>query len=95
MVGDPGHLLGVQARVDGVQHTARAAHTKVQLQVAVPVPSQRGDAGTLGHLLRIQRVGHLARAAAHIGPGVAVDIPFHPTRNDLAVTVVLLGKFDH
>ena len=44
MVGDPDHLVGMQARVQRVQHGARARHRVVQLHVAVAVPGQRGDA---------------------------------------------------
>ena len=94
VVGDPGHLIRMQARVEGVQDAARAAHTKVKLQVAVTVPGQRGDAGALRQLLRIQCVGYLARTAGHLGPITAVNITFDPTRNDLAVAMVLFGKFN-
>ena len=44
MVGDPDDLVGMQARVERVQHRARAGDRVVQLQVAVAVPGQRGDA---------------------------------------------------
>ena len=47
MVGDQGHLLGDQPRVDGVHHPAAAADAVVQLEVAVTVPGQRGHAVTL------------------------------------------------
>ena len=94
VVGDPCQLLGVQARVHGVQHAARATHTKVQLQMAVTVPGQGGDACALRHLLGIECVGHLTRAAGHIGPGVTVDVALHAARNNFTVAVVFFCKLD-
>jgi hypothetical protein len=44
MVRDPRDLVGMQARIDGVQHAPAAAHAVIELQVAVAVPGQRGDA---------------------------------------------------
>ena len=40
VVGDVDHLVGVQARVQCLQHGSRAADAEVQLHVAVAVPGQ-------------------------------------------------------
>ena len=44
VVGDVDDLVGVQARVERVQHRARAGDRVVELHVAVAVPGERGDA---------------------------------------------------
>ncbi|MNT51041.1 hypothetical protein D3C72_1879890 [compost metagenome] len=94
MVGDPRDLVGVQARVDGVQHAAAAAHAVVQLQVAVAVPGQGGDAVAEQQLLAIQRIGHLPGARCDVAPGATVDIALDTARDDLAVAVVALDELD-
>ena len=60
MVGNPDHLVRVQTRVDGVQHPARAAHAKVQLQVAVAVPGERGHAVAKAQAQLVQSMGDLS-----------------------------------
>ena len=60
MVGNPGNLVRVQTRVDGVQHAADAADAKVQLQMAVAVPGQGRHALAERNVQAIQRVRHLA-----------------------------------
>jgi hypothetical protein len=94
MVGDPGDLVGVQARVDGVQHAAAAAHAVVQLQVPVAVPGQRGNAVAEEQLLPVQRIGHLPGTRCDSAPRGAVDIAFDAARDDLAVAVVALDELD-
>ena len=44
VVGDPGDLVRMQARIDGVQHAPGAADAEVHFQVAIAVPGQGGDA---------------------------------------------------
>ena len=60
MVGNPCNLVWVQARVDGVQHTARTTDTKVQLEVAVAVPRDGGHTVAETQFHAIQRMSHLA-----------------------------------
>jgi hypothetical protein len=62
--------------------------------MAVTVPGQCGNACALRHLLGIEGIGDLARAAGHIGPSVTVDVALHAARNDFAVAVVFFRKFD-
>jgi hypothetical protein len=94
VVGNPGHQVRVQARVQGVQHAAGTADAEIQLQVPVAVPGQRGNAVTELQLQHIQRLGHLARAARHIAVGVTVNVTLHPARDNFSVTVVALRKID-
>jgi hypothetical protein len=94
VVGDPRDLVGVQARVDGVQHAAAAAHAVVQLQVAIAVPGQRGDAVAEQQLLAVQRIGHLPGTRCDTAPRGAVNIAFDTARDDLAVAVVALDELD-
>ena len=95
VIHNPGHLLKVQARVDGVQHPARAAHAVIHLQVAVTVPGNAGHPGTLGQAQGIQRLRQLLGALAHCGPGGAVNIALHPARDHFGRAVVVGRKFDH
>jgi hypothetical protein len=94
VVGDVGDLVGVQARVDGVQHRARARHRVVQLHVAVAVPGQRGHAVAHLDAQTRQRVGHAARTRGQFLVGGAVDVAFDPARHDLAFGVVPFGVND-
>jgi hypothetical protein len=94
MVGNPGDLVRVHARVDGVQNPARAAHAVIQLKVAVAVPGQRGHAVTEGQAQRVQRVGHSPSALPSLFVGVAVDVAFHPARDDFGVAMVAFSKHD-
>ncbi len=55
VVGNPGDLLRMQAWVERMQHPPRTADTKVQLEVAVAVPGQRGNP--------------VAERRASVGPG--------------------------
>ena len=84
----------MQARVDGVDDAAGAAHAVVQLEVAVAVPGQRAHAGIGSQAHTIERMGQLAGAARCIGPGVAVNVPFHTARHDLGIAMVGGCKFD-
>jgi len=94
MVDDPGHLVGMQPWVERVQHPARAADAVIQLQVAVAVPGDGADAAGGRDTGRVQRVGDLPRAAGDFGPAGPVDVALHPSRDDLAVSVMPLGKHD-
>ena len=79
MVDDPSNLLGVQTRVQGVQDTATAADTKINFQMPVAVPSQRGNPRTLRHLPSIDGMGDLAGAFGDRGPVAAVDVTLDAT----------------
>ena len=94
VVGNPGDLLGMQTRVDGVQHPAGAADAEIQLQVAIAVPGQRGDPVAELQLHRIQRVGDLAGAPCHVPIGIAVDIALHPPGHDFCIAMMPFGKLD-
>jgi len=94
VVGDPGDLLGVQARVDGVQHAARAAHTEVHLHVAVAVPGQRGHAVAELQAQPVERIGQAACALAQVLVGVAVDVALHAPRDDFGVAMVAFCELD-
>ena len=94
MVGNPDDLVRVQPRIKGVQHTPRSAHTKIQLEVAVAIPSQRCDAVAKRQIHTIQCIGHLARTQGHIFVGVAVNIAFDTARDHFTLTMVPLGKLN-
>ncbi len=94
VVDDPGQLLGVQARVERVQHAPAAADAKIQLQMAVAVPGQRGQPLAPAQAQVVDGVGHLARATRNLRPGAAMNVAFDPARNDLAAGVVALGVRD-
>ena len=94
VVDDPGNLLGVQTRVDGVQHTARTTHAEIHFHVAIAVPGQGSHTVAERQPLLVQRVGQLARARRQITVGVAVNIAFHTPRNNFPIAVVALGKFN-
>jgi hypothetical protein len=64
VVGDPHDLVGVQARVQRVQHGPGARRGVVQLHVTVAVPGQRGHAVAEADAALGQRVGHAPGPAA-------------------------------
>ena len=64
VVGDVDDLVGMQARIERVQHGARARHRVVELDVAIAVPGQRRDALAAFRMpIRSEGVGHLASSA--------------------------------
>ena len=94
VVGDPGDLVGMQARIDGVEHAAGTADAEVQLQVAVAVPRQRGHPVGKQQVHAIQRMRHLARPHGDVPPTVAMNVALDAPRHDLAVAMVALGEID-
>jgi len=94
MVDDPAQLVGVQARVDRMQNTARAADPVVELQVAVAVPREGADPLAEREPCGIEGVGHLARARRHRAPAGPVDVAFDPARHDFGVAVLPVGEFE-
>ncbi|MOA16635.1 hypothetical protein D3C78_1368570 [compost metagenome] len=91
---DPGDLIGVQTRIDGVQHPARAAHAEIHLHVAVAIPGQAGHALALRQTHGIDGIGQLLGAGRQVAVGVAVEIAFDAARNDLCIAVVAGCKID-
>ena len=84
VVGDPHDLVRMQARVERVQHRARARHRVVQLHVAIAVPRQRRDA-----VAEARRRARRARwpcgaRGGEVAVGVAVDVALDAARHDLA-----------
>jgi hypothetical protein len=94
MVGDPGDLVGRQARIDGVHHAAAAGDAEIELEMAVAVPGQRGHAVAERQAQAVQGIGDLARARGGVGVGVAVHVAFDAARDDLGVAVVARREFD-
>ncbi len=94
MAHDPGNLVGMQARVDGVQHPARTAHAKVHLHVAVAIPCQAGHAVAMRQAQRLDGIRQLLGAVRQRTVGVAVDIAFDAARDDFGVAMVARGKID-
>ena len=86
VVDDVGQLFGEQPDVEGVQHPAGARRGEVQLQVAVGVPRERGDASVGGDA---EGVEHAAEAPGAVGPGPVGGATAAPTS---AVTIVLWAK---
>ena len=76
MVDDVLDLLRKQARIDGVQDAAAAGHAVVQLEMAIAVPGQRGDALAMTDAQRFKRVGDPLRPRRDIAIVGAVKDPF-------------------
>ncbi|MCY1355492.1 hypothetical protein D9M69_419130 [compost metagenome] len=91
MISDVGHLIFMQARVDGVHDGTHPADAVVQLQVTIAVPGQRTDPVGGLDTQAGQRAGHLARATVAVPEGVAMDIALHPAGHDLRIAVMALG----
>ena len=88
VIGNPGNQIGVQARVDGVQHPAGATDAVVQLKVAVAVPGQCGDPVAELQPHGIQCIGHLACTTGSVFVGVAVNIALDTARDNFNVSVM-------
>ncbi|MCY1501317.1 hypothetical protein D9M68_353840 [compost metagenome] len=89
--GDPHQLVGVQPRIERVQHAARPGDRVIQLHVPVAIPGQRGHRRAGRHVERAQRVGQAARARRQVAKGIAVNVAFDAARHDLLIAVVPLG----
>ena len=68
VIDDVGELPGKQPRIDGVAHGADAGYGVIELEMAIPVPGQRGDAVARLHAQIAQRIGK----AGDTGPGFTV-----------------------
>ncbi len=91
VIGDPHQLIGMQPRVQRVQHHARARGPVIQLHMPVGVPGQRCHPLRLLDAQPLQRIGDAARAAGDAAPGRAVNLALRTARDDLAVAVVSVG----
>jgi hypothetical protein len=91
VVGDPDHLVRMQARVQRVQHGTRTGHRVVQLHVAVAIPCQRSDAVSELDTAHGQGIGHAAGALGQLAVALAVHVAFNPTRDHLLSAVVALS----
>ena len=56
MVRGPGDLLGVDARIERVEHEPRAGHRVIELEMPVLVPGERGDPVPTGEAQAAERV---------------------------------------
>ena len=90
MIDDVGDLVGEQARVDGVTDRAHAGDAVVQLEVAMVVPRERGDAlaGPDAESV-LQGAGQLLRALAERGIGGPVHRRIRRARHHLDRAVAL------
>ena len=94
MIDDVSELVGKQARIDGVDHRARAGHRVIELEVAIAVPRERADAIARLHAQARQCAGEAARADVGGAIGVTVDRAFDGARHDLGVAVVAIRVAD-
>ena len=92
MIRNPNDLVRVKARVQGMQYATGTTHTKVQLQVTVAIPGQRGYPVAEGQLHLVQGIGHPARTQGNVFVVSAVDITLYPTRHNFAFSVVTFCK---
>ncbi|CAI8900908.1 hypothetical protein EMIT0P218_30089 [Pseudomonas sp. IT-P218] len=93
MIGDVGHLVFMQARVDGMHDGTHAADAVVQLQVTIAVPGKRSDAVGRLHAQAGQGAGQLVRATVAVTEGVAMDIALHPAGHNLSIAMMAVGVF--
>ncbi|MNN14427.1 hypothetical protein D3C81_1274900 [compost metagenome] len=91
VVGDPFHLVRMQAWVQRVEHGTRAGYGVVQLHVAVAIPGKRGDAVTKADAERSECIGQTTRTLPEVAIGLSVDITFDAAGDDLLVAMMALG----
>ena len=87
MVGDVGHMLGRQARVQRVQHGADAGDAEIELEMPVGVPGDGADPVAELDAQPLQRFGQLLGALVRVLVAVAVDRPLDGARHDLDVGI--------
>ena len=83
IIDDPRDLFRRKPRIDGVQHARAAAYAVVQLEVAVPIPSQRRHPLASGDTERIERISHLATSTHGRLIVVAVQVALDAPRDHL------------
>ena len=91
VVDDEGELVGTQAEVQGVEHTAHEWNAEVRLEMLVVVPAERGDpvAGTDPEALK--GGGQPPGAIGEVSVAVAVERAVVAAGDDLAPRKDLLG----
>jgi hypothetical protein len=94
MVDDVRQLLGMQARIDRVQHRAGTGDRVIRFHVAVAVPGQRGHALAHRHAEPAERVGQPARSCVAVAVGIAVQVALDAARDDLAGAEMAVGVRD-
>ena len=87
MVGDVGHMLGRQARVQRVQHGADAGDAEVELEMPIGVPGDGADPVAELDAQPLQRFGELLGALVRVLVAVAMDRPLDGARHDLDVGI--------
>jgi len=75
VIDDVAKLLGGEAGVDGVQHSAAAGDRVVELKVPVTIPRNGGHTITGTNTEPCQRVGELERARPRVGIRVPARHP--------------------
>ena len=88
VIRDVGHLIGVQARIERVQHGPRARHRVVQLEMPMVVPGHGSHTGPGFDAECAERLGHLARPCCHGLEGLPVDVAFDLSRNNPLIPMV-------
>ena len=94
MVGDPGDLLGEEARVQRVVDRAGAGDAVPGFEVPPAVPGERADAVADADAVLDEALSHLERALADRGVARLVDRPLDRARDHLAIRMVGRGMID-
>src|SRR5207244_4821899 len=74
-------VFGEEARVQRMQHRARAGYREVELEVTVVVPGQCANPGSGGNPELFERVRQLGHPPSEIGVGVAVAAALPPSHD--------------
>ena len=83
VIDDVAQLLEREARVDGVEHRAKAGHREVDLEVPLRVPGDGGDAVAPLDAHGLQGVGELADTPGHVAPRGVMRRPLDGARHHL------------
>ncbi len=94
MVGDPGDLLGEEARVQRVVDRADAGDAVPDLEVPPGVPGDRADAIAEFDPVLLQPLGDAQRVAPDVGIGRLDDGALDRPRDHLAAAVIEPGMVD-
>jgi len=92
---DEPELVGVQARIERVDHRPHRRQAEIQLEVLGLVPEQRPDPVALADPELGERAGKAPRASRALPHRRAMDRPVGPSRDDLAVAGELFGALDY
>ena len=95
VIGDPGNLLRVQARIDRVQHRADPHRAIPGGHVTFGVPAQRGHPVAHADAAVQQRIGHLFGLVEEFGIGHADNIAFHTPGDDFPSGVDAVRVFEN